>query len=115
MNPADIEKKVLGQITPNAKEEKNLKAVIQDLKNKVKKEIEKRKLPVLIELVGSTAKDTYLKKNLDIDLFLLFPTTASRETLEKNSLLIGRTLLKNTEECYAEHPYVRGYYENYYA
>ena len=30
------------------------------------------------------------------------------------ALSIGRTFLKNTEESYAEHPYLRGYHKSYY-
>jgi tRNA nucleotidyltransferase (CCA-adding enzyme) len=108
----DIEKKVLKVVTPSQSDRKKLEEVIQDFKKQVKQEIAKRDLPVSIEIVGSTAKDTYLKNNLDIDLFIVFPTTFSKENIGHNSLSIGRKILKNTEECYAEHPYIRGYFKN---
>jgi tRNA nucleotidyltransferase (CCA-adding enzyme) len=111
----DIEKKVLKVVTPSQSDRKKLEEVVQDLKKQVKQEIAKRNLPASIEIVGSTAKDTYLKNNLDIDLFIVFPTTFSKENIAHNSLSIGRKILKNTEECYAEHPYIRGYFKNYKA
>ena len=108
----DVEKKVLRVITPSQKDKKELEEIIQDLKEKVKTEIAKRKLPASIEIVGSMAKDTFLKNNLDIDLFIVFPTDISKDDIANNSLSIGRKLLKNTEECYAEHPYIRGYFKD---
>ena len=111
----NIEKKVIGLITPAPEDRKKLEETIKDLKKQVNKEIIKKKLPASIEIVGSTAKDTYLKNNLDIDLFLMFPTTFSKEDIGHNALVIGRKLLNNTEECYAEHPYIRGYFKGYEA
>ena len=66
----NIEKQVLEKVTPTPKERTELEKVIKELKEAVKKESEKSKLSISIELVGSTAKDTYLRNNLDIDLFL---------------------------------------------
>ena len=109
----DITKKVLDIITPSFKERKELEGVIYWLKTLITQEIEKRKLPINIELVGSTAKDTYLRKNLDIDLFLLYPSIISKEDIVKSTLSIGRVILYKPEECYAEHPYIRGNFKNY--
>jgi len=106
----DIEKKVLKMVTPSQNDRKKLEEVIQDLKEQVKQETKERDLPVSVEIVGSTTKDTYLKNNLDIDLFIVFPATFSKEDIAQNALSIGKKLLKKTEECYAEHPYIRGHY-----
>ena len=108
----EIKRKVLELVAPSPDDRRELEDVIQELIELVKQEIKKRKLPVSIELVGSTAKDTYLKNSLDIDVFLLFPTDVSKKDIAQNALSIGRLLLKNTEECYAEHPYIRGYFKN---
>ena len=112
-NANEIEKKVLNMVTPSSQDRKILEMVVQELKEKLQQNVTKRELPVSIELVGSTAKDTYLKNKLDIDLFLLFPTTISKEAIARNALSIGRIFLEDTEECYAEHPYIRGYFKNY--
>ena len=111
----EIERKVLEIVAPSPDDRRELESIIQELTERVKQEIIKRKLPVSIELVGSTAKDTYLKDSLDIDLFLLFPTIMSKEDIARNALSIGRLLLKNNEECYAEHPYIRGYFKDHKA
>jgi len=109
----NIEKKVLKKITPNTKDKKKIESTILQLKKKVNQEIIKKKIPISIELVGSIAKDTYLKNNLDIDLFLLFPISITKKEIAINSLSIGKKVLNNTEESYAEHPYIRGYFNEY--
>ena len=114
MNSNEIEKYVLKKVTPNSEYRRKTETVIQQVKEKLKQEIRKRNLPISIELVGSIAKDTYLKDNLDVDFFLLFPTKFPKEDIAKNALSIGKKLLKKTEESYAEHPYIRGYYRDYY-
>jgi len=108
MNQKQIEKEILNRVTPTNEYRKKLDTVVKEIEEKLKKEITKRKLPISIELVGSTAKDTYLKDNMDIDFFLLFPTSYSKEKIAKNAISIGETFLTNTEESYAEHPYLRG-------
>ena len=109
-----IEKQVLEKVTPCLDFRKKLELIILEIKDKLEQEVKNRNLPVTIELVGSTAKGTFLKDNLDIDFFLLFPTKFPKEDIANNALLIGKKLLENTEESYAEHPYLRGYYKNYY-
>jgi tRNA nucleotidyltransferase (CCA-adding enzyme) len=110
----EIEKKVIEKVTPTKEYRKKLDLIIEEIEKILKQQIKKRKLPITIELVGSTAKDTFLQDNLDIDIFLLFPTKFKKEDIAKNALSIGRSFLKDTEESYAEHPYLRGYHNNYY-
>lgn len=63
------------------------------------------------EIVGSIAKDTFLRNGYDIDLFIVFKEKLTREKLEEYGLLVGVTIaeeLKGTYNIkYAEHPYVR--------
>lgn len=108
-----IEKKVLKKITPKKQDKLHLKKTIQTLQHAIKKEIISHQINASLELVGSIAKDTYLKNNLDIDLFIIFPITIPEETITQTTLSIGRTILTNTEECYAEHPYIRGIFSSY--
>lgn len=110
----EIEKQVLDKITPSLSYRKNLEEAVNEIDEKIKKEIKKKNLPATVELVGSIAKDTYLKDNMDIDFFICFPADFSKEEIAKNASLIGKKLLVRTEESYAEHPYIRGYYKRYY-
>ncbi len=108
-----IETIVLKKITPSPEEKKKIRDVITSLKTEVNKEIQKTKIPIEIELVGSIAKDTFIQTSVDIDLFLLFPPVVPREILEAKGLAIGRAILEQQEECFAEHPYVRGLFKGY--
>jgi len=113
MNHKQIENSVLNKVTPTKNYRKKLEQNIKELQQKIEREIQKKDLPVEIELVGSTAKDTYLQGNLDIDFFLKFPIDFSKEKIAENALSIGKKILTKTEESYAEHPYLRGYYKEY--
>jgi len=109
----EIEHSILQQITPNKLDRQNLGSIIHSVTEQVNNEINKRKIKARTELVGSTAKDTFLRTTLDVDLFLLFPPETDIQYMADHTLAIGRTLLDNTEECYAEHPYIRGTYQDY--
>lgn len=109
----EIETTVLQKVTPTAEEKIQIQKIVETLKNRVIQEIKKTKIPIEIELVGSIAKDTFIRNAVDIDLFLLFPPAVPRETLEKEGLAIGRAILEQQEECFAEHPYVRGLFRGY--
>ena len=88
-----VEVTVLKKITPNKKDKKEIELIIKSLIEHVDKEIKKTDIPITIQLVGSIAKDTYIRTSVDIDLFLLFPATVPRETLEEKGLTIGRAIL----------------------
>ena len=64
-------------------------------------------------LVGSVAKDTYLRQSIDFDVFVLFPVDTTRERLEEVGLTLGRAVLEDPEEKYAEHPYMHGLWAGY--
>ena len=108
-----IEQEILDTITPSEKDREQLKNSISTLSKMVKEKLMKHKQNAEIELVGSTAKDTFLKDNLDIDLFIIFPSNIPEEIITNTTLEIGRNILNKSEECYAEHPYIRGYFKSY--
>ena len=114
MNKKEIERKVLDRVVPTKEYREKLDKIILEIEEILKNEISKRKMPITVELVGSTAKDTYLKDNMDIDYFLLFPIDYTKEKIAENAISIGETFLSKTEESYAEHPYLRGYYKDFY-
>jgi tRNA nucleotidyltransferase (CCA-adding enzyme) len=113
MTPQNLEADILQKITPTPEEKQKVAATIQELTADVQRQIEKTGLTITPTLVGSTAKDTFLRTSLDIDLFLLFPTDTPRDILAKTGLAIGRAILQDQEECFAEHPYLRGTYHGY--
>ncbi len=63
-------------------------------------------------LMGSTAKDTFLAGDKDLDIFVFFDTDVDEETLEEEGLEIGEAVFAEFGgDCtveYAEHPYTKG-------
>ena len=61
-------------------------------------------------VVGSIARNTWVKGDRDLDVFLLFPPDMPRETLEAEGLALARSIARkfttNFCEKYAEHPYI---------
>lgn len=106
----EIIDEVLKRIVPTPEEEKKLREIVGE----IKREIDERK-PSAAEsmLVGSVAKGTWLKNSLDIDFFLLFPPSYTKEEMAENVISIGKEILKDAIVQYAEHPYIRGYYAGY--
>ena len=90
-----IETIVVKKITPTLEEKKQIEDVIKSLKKQVMREIKKTKIPITIELVGSIAKDTYIRTSVDIDLFLLFPPTVPREILQEKGLSLDERFSNN--------------------
>ncbi len=109
MNIDEVESEVLERVKPDKKERRSVKNISDELIEILDDELEGKKKP---EVVGSVSKDTYLK-NPDIDIFVRYPLSLSREEMEKNILRVGRKILKDPKEKYAEHPYIYGYYKDY--
>lgn len=61
-------------------------------------------------VVGSVARNTWISGDRDIDVFMLYPPEMSREALEEEGIVLGRSIASrfggHFVEKYAEHPYV---------
>ncbi len=61
-------------------------------------------------VVGSIARGTWIRGDLDLDVFLLFPAETTRENLEEQGLGLWREIAARfgglAREKYAEHPYI---------
>ncbi len=101
---------VLKKIKPTRDEEKKLKEVVIELEKKIGEAIPS---DATLMLVGSVAKGTYLKNSLDIDFFVLFPKKYEKKEMEKIVIEAGKKILHDYRIQYAEHPYIRGFYEGY--
>ncbi len=95
-------KKILPLILPSEEEIKKGKAAEELLRKRLDE------LGVEYMFVGSYARNTWLKGNLEIDVFILFPENVAKEELERMGLEIGKSILDEYEIRYAEHPYVHG-------
>jgi tRNA nucleotidyltransferase (CCA-adding enzyme) len=102
--------RVLRKITPSENEREKFLGVLKKIE-KIADEIIK---PLGLEktVAGSFIRDTWLADKREMDLFILFPVSFSREKLEKIGLKIGMGITEGLggkyEIAYAEHPYVKG-------
>ncbi len=101
--------RVLPDIRPTEEETRqtisNVNWVMERLRNIVPGNVE-------IRVTGSVSKDTNLRGNSDIDLFMLFPRDTPRDKLVKLGLSYGRrAMARGSGDTYsikyAEHPYVQ--------
>ena len=96
--------RVLKEIVPSESEKKERQAIGRKIMDRLAKEGYKS------VMVGSTARDTFISGDRDIDIFVFFPTNTPRDEFEKKGLALGKKVLAGYSPIvhYAEHPYVRG-------
>ncbi|MBI0583334.1 MAG: CCA tRNA nucleotidyltransferase [Methanomassiliicoccus sp.] len=105
-----LEQDVLERISPSAREREDIAGKVSSLLARAAEEASREDIGLSVILVGSVAKDTYVR-DPDLDVFILFPEGVPRERLESIGLAVGRRVLGKGEERYAEHPYVHGRWE----
>lgn len=72
MNTDALFKKVLAKVTPSKVERARLEQIINFTKTKLHNEFHQQKIAAEVIVGGSTAKDTWLAGNYDIDFFVKF-------------------------------------------
>ncbi|MBI4043944.1 MAG: CCA tRNA nucleotidyltransferase [Candidatus Diapherotrites archaeon] len=108
----DLYVQVLEKIKPSEREVESELAFANALLDQIRK----TKGPhIHTVLAGSLARNTHLKNDRDIDLFVLYPKNLERSAFEKEGLQLGKKIFaKNKYEiAYSEHPYVRGIIQGY--
>ena len=110
---AEVADAVLERVEPDDAERERLESVVGTLRERTADAL--AELPVDAEPVhvGSTARDTWIAGDRDVDVFVRFPTDLPREDLERYGLDVGHAVLPGGHEEYAEHPYVTGELEGF--
>ena len=100
-------------IDPSKEEEKSTDSLAHALLKKVRSVCDFREVKAECILGGSVAKNTWLKSEADVDIFVRFPRTSPDEVLKEVGVPIGFDALKDLKPNlrYAEHPYVEGFYK----
>lgn len=99
---------VLQEIKPTKEEKKSLKETSEMLIDKIKNISSKLDVTIKPKLVGSAARGTWLSKEKDIDIFLIFPKDTPVNEMEEKGIQIGKTVSEGEgTEQYADHPYVK--------
>jgi tRNA nucleotidyltransferase (CCA-adding enzyme) len=105
-----LEQSVLVQIRPQSEDRDHIHAVARTLVAAVDKSGIAEGM-----VVGSVARDTWLNGDRDLDVFMLFDPSLSRDTLEEKGLALARAIASTHgtkyQEKYAEHPYINALVE----
>src|SRR5512137_671615 len=100
-----LEEKVLGDLRPTRKEKDHVCGIAQRILEEIKKSGKAEGM-----VVGSIARHTWVKGDRDLDVFMLFDPSLSREQLETEGLALARRIAaaftEKYHEKYAEHPYI---------
>lgn len=104
----DVAATVRERVEPSPSERDHLEEAVTTLLDRVEAAIGEVSVEAAVRHVGSTARDTWMSGDRDIDIFIEFPTELSRDDLERYGLQIGHIVLEDGREEYAEHPYVTG-------
>jgi tRNA nucleotidyltransferase (CCA-adding enzyme) len=112
--PSALEKicqKVLKETTPDAKKRKQIRVLAEKLKKKVENAAKKARVKTEVRVEGSVAKDTWLSREPDIDIFMRLPPTIPREEFGKVALKIAKEATAGSRqvERFAEHPYLEAF------
>ena len=104
----EITQRILEQISPTEEDRAKVEAVTRELEEKVALACGEEGVPAVVRVEGSVAKDTWLRDNPDIDIFMRLPTSIPRKNLGEVGLRIAKKAADGYEqlERFAEHPYL---------
>ncbi|MGC8632797.1 MAG: CCA tRNA nucleotidyltransferase [Thermoprotei archaeon] len=97
---------VLTRIVPSSQEQDRIHSISSELVSRISVSSAFK-----VELEGSVAKGTWLAGSPELDVFLLFPVGTPLSDMQKVTLQVGSAVLRDQRMSYAEHPYVRGFYD----
>ncbi len=108
MTMQEITQEILKQILPTEDDRAKVDAIIRELEQKVALACKEEGVPAVVRVEGSVAKDTWIRENPDIDIFMRLPTSIPRKNLGEVGLRIARKAAGSYEqlERFAEHPYL---------
>jgi tRNA nucleotidyltransferase (CCA-adding enzyme) len=104
---------ILKKITPTREDRVRIEALAEELEQKVASSCAEHGVKAIVRVEGSVAKDTWLREEPEVDIFMRLPATVSRGVLNKVSLEIARKATKGSRqvERFAEHPYLEAFVE----
>jgi tRNA nucleotidyltransferase (CCA-adding enzyme) len=100
--------KVSRKVTPSAQERKDVLSLATSLVEKVDKAAKKAGIKAKVRVEGSVAKDTWIRGEPEIDIFMQVPQSMPREAFGTTCLDIAKEATKGSKqiERFAEHPYL---------
>jgi tRNA nucleotidyltransferase (CCA-adding enzyme) len=113
----EVTEQILKRISPTHADRAKVEAITSELEQKVAAACKQEGVPAVVRVEGSVAKDTWLRENPDIDIFMRLPTEIPRKNLGAVGLKIARKAAEGYEqlERFAEHPYLEVIVDEYHA
>ena len=105
----EITEQVLQKITPTKEDRAKVDAITGEIEQKVALACKQEGVGAIVRVEGSVAKDTWLRENPDIDIFMRLPTSIPRKDLGDIGLKVAKKAAGDYEqiERFAEHPYLQ--------
>jgi tRNA nucleotidyltransferase (CCA-adding enzyme) len=109
-----VTRQVLEEITPTSADRQKMSALAKELELKVSAGCEEFGVEAVVRVEGSFAKDTWLRGDPDIDVFMRLPMSVPRDSLGEVALKIARKATEGAEqvERFAEHPYLEAFVDS---
>ncbi|MFB6294491.1 MAG: CCA tRNA nucleotidyltransferase, partial [Candidatus Nanohaloarchaea archaeon] len=112
MDHDDVRREVLEEVAPSTEEAEQSKELFSRIQAFIDDEFDRE-----AELMGSTAKGTFMAGDKDLDIFVFFPEDMPEDELEEHGLEIGEAVFDafdgDHQVEYAEHPYTKGHIDDY--
>ena len=106
--PEAVLQQVAQRIVPSEREREKMLKLSERLRQEVERILAKSEIQGRVTLHGSFARDTWLSRETDLDIFARFPASMERKEWTENVLPVIRKGLArfNVIERYAEHPFL---------
>lgn len=110
-------KTILNEIQPTTKEKEQIHTLSNNLIKYLNRILKEQNINAEALLVGSVAKNTFLRGKSDIDIFINFPLSTPMDQLKELGLKLGYQCSEEfngkAEEHYASHPYLTSCIDGY--
>ena len=103
-------KEVIERIRPNEEDRRRVKAVTDSIIAKINEKALEMGIEAHAISVGSTARNTWVRGEADIDIFIMFPADLSEVDLKEKGLALAKSVSGRCVERYASHPYIHAYF-----
>lgn len=109
----EILREVLSRVRPSEEEREALRKISNRIIKRIAEIAREMQVEACGLLVGSAARNTWLRGDKDLDIFILLPESLDIDEFEKKGIEIARRVAANFEERYAEHPYIKAFFDGY--
>ncbi len=110
-----VMQQILKKITPKSGDKAKIQAIISELEQKIVSACQQQGVEAIVRVEGSMAKDTWLREDPDVDIFVRLPTSIPRKQLGDVGLSIAKKATAGLRqvERFAEHPYLETFVSGY--